>query len=68
MIGPTGQIRVLAATKPVDFKKGMDGLAALVKEQLRSDPFSGVIYVSRGTWLDLLRRAPGYFGRWPRAN
>ena len=39
MIGPTGQVRVLVASKPVDFRKGMDGLAALVKEQLRTDPF-----------------------------
>ena len=27
------------ATKPVDFRKGMDGLAALVQEQLKADPF-----------------------------
>ena len=43
MILPTGPVRVLIATKPVDFRKGMDGLAALVKEELRADPFSGVI-------------------------
>jgi transposase len=41
VIGPTGQVRVLVASKPVDFRKGMEGLAALVKEQLRTDPFSG---------------------------
>ena len=35
-----GPVRVLVATKPVDFRKGMDGLAALVKEQLKFDPFS----------------------------
>jgi transposase len=34
VIGPTGQVRVLVATKPVDFRKGMDGLAALVMVQL----------------------------------
>ena len=43
LISP-GPIRVLVATKPVDFRKGMDGLAALVKEQLKADPFSGVIF------------------------
>jgi hypothetical protein len=34
MIGLAGTVRVLVATKPVDFRKGMDGLAALVREQL----------------------------------
>lgn len=47
MILPSGPVRVLMATKPVDFRKGMDGLAALVKEELRTDPFSGVIYLFR---------------------
>jgi transposase len=30
MIGPTGAVRVMVATKPVDFRKGAEGLAALV--------------------------------------
>ncbi len=41
MLIPPGALRVLVATKPVDFRKGMDGLAALVKEQLKADPFLG---------------------------
>jgi len=32
---------VLVATKPVDFRKGIDGLAALAQEQLRPDPYTG---------------------------
>ena len=47
MIIPSGAVRVLVATRPVDFRKGMDGLAALVQESLGSDPYSGVIYVFR---------------------
>ena len=43
MIIPSGAVRVLVATRPVDFRKGMDGLAALVQESLGSDPYSGVI-------------------------
>jgi transposase len=35
------------ATRPVDFRKGADGLAALVQEQLRHDPFSGTIFIFR---------------------
>ncbi len=34
MIGPTGAVRVLVATKPVDFRKGAEGLAALVRETM----------------------------------
>lgn len=41
MIGPTGAVRVLVATKPVDFRKGAEGLAALVRETMKADPFSG---------------------------
>ena len=39
MIGPSGAVRVMLATRPVDFRKGMDGLAMLVREQLGADPF-----------------------------
>ena len=35
------------AIKPVDFRKGMDGLAKLVKDEMMADPFSGVVYVFR---------------------
>lgn len=34
MIGPTGAVRVMVATKPVDFRKGAEGLAALVRETM----------------------------------
>ena len=56
MIIPSGTVRVLVATRPVDFRKGMDGLCALVQEALRSDPYSGVIYVFRSKRAD---RVPG---------
>ncbi len=32
-IGPSGGVRVLMATKPVDFRKGANGLAALIKDE-----------------------------------
>ena len=41
MIGPTGAVRVMVATKPVDFRKGAEGLAALVRDAMMADPFSG---------------------------
>jgi transposase len=43
---PTG-MRVMVATKPVDFRRGADGLVALVRETLGQDPFSGTIFVFR---------------------
>ena len=38
MISPAGAVRVLPATRPVDFCRSMDGLAMLVREQLGADP------------------------------
>src|SRR5450755_3830662 len=55
MIGPTGAIRVMVATKPVDFRKGADGLAALVRETMIADPFSGAVYVFRAKRADRIK-------------
>lgn len=55
MIVPSGAVRVLVATQPIDFRKGMDGIAALVRERLSSDPFSGVIHVFRSKRADRLK-------------
>jgi len=37
----------MVATKPVDFRKGHDGLAALAQETLTFDPHSGLVIVFR---------------------
>ena len=55
MIGPTGTIRVMVATKPVDFRKGMEGLAALVREAMQADPFCGTVYVFRAKRADRVK-------------
>ena len=55
MIGPTGAVRVLVATKPVDFRKGAEGLAVLVRETMKADPFSGAIYVFRAKRADRVK-------------
>lgn len=47
MIVASGGVRVMVATRPVDFRKGMEGLAALVREVLGADPFSGAVFVYR---------------------
>ena len=55
MIGPTGAVRVMVATKPVDFRKGAEGLAALVRESMGADPFSGTVYVFRAQRADRIK-------------
>ena len=55
VIGPTGAVRVMVATKPVDFRKGAEGLAALVRETMTADPFSGAVYVFRAKRADRIK-------------
>lgn len=55
MIGPTGTVRVMMATRPVDFRKGIDGLAALVRDTMGADPFSGAVYVFRSKRADRVK-------------
>lgn len=47
MITVPAGARVLLATRPVDFRKGAHGLAALAQEVLAADPFSGAVIVYR---------------------
>jgi transposase len=55
VIGPTGAVRVMVATKAVDFRKGAEGLAALVREVMQADPFDGAIYVFRARRADRVK-------------
>ena len=55
MIFPSNRVRVLVATQPVDFRKGHDGLAALVQEALRRDPFCGDLFIFRSRRADRLK-------------
>jgi transposase len=55
VIGPTGAVRVMMATRPVDFRKGVDGLAALVRDTMGADPFSGTVYVFRAKRADRVK-------------
>jgi len=41
MIQITPQMRVVVAVEPVDFRKGIDGLARLCQEVLQHDPLRG---------------------------
>jgi len=55
VIGPTGSVRVMVAMRPVDFRKGAEGLAALVRETMKADPFSGTVYVFRARRADRVK-------------
>jgi transposase len=55
MIAVAAGVKVLVATKPVDFRKGADGLVALVREVLGHDPFSETIFIFRSKRADRLK-------------
>jgi transposase len=80
VIQVTPQMRVLVAVERVDFRRGIDGLAQLVRERLSADPFSGCVFVFRnkretaikvlvydgqGYWLCHKRLSVGRFRHWP---
>jgi transposase len=44
--------RIYIATRPIDFRKGMDGLAAAVQEVLKLDPFCGAAFIFRSKRAD----------------
>jgi transposase len=83
MIQVTPQMRILLAVAPVDFRRGMDGLARLCREVLQADPFSGAAFVFRnrrataikilvydgqGFWLAHKRLSRGKFVWWPEGD
>lgn len=83
MIQITPQMRILLAVEPVDFRKGIDGLAGLCRQALGSDPMTGALFVFRsrsrralkllvydgqGFWLCQKRLSQGRFGWWPQAS
>ena len=55
MIFPSNRVRIMVATKPIDFRKGHDSLAAMVKNELRKDPFTGTVFVFRAKKADRLK-------------
>lgn len=80
MIQLIPQLRILLACKPIDFRNGIDGLAALCRRELVEDPASGVLFVFRnrrgsalkmlvfdgiGYWMITRRLSQGRLRWWP---
>ncbi len=80
MLQLTPQSRIFLACEPADFRRGIDGLAALCRQRLREDPMAGAIFVFRnrrgtalkllsydgqGYWLCQKRLSQGRLNWWP---
>src|SRR3989337_2516122 len=80
MIQITPQMQIWLAVEAVDFRRGIDGLARVCREFLKTDPFSGALFVFRnkrataikllvydgqGFWLCQKRLSQGRFRWWP---
>jgi len=83
MIQITPQMRILLAVERVDFRKGIDGLAAFCRQTLQFDPLNGTLFVfcgrsrralkclvydGQGFWLCQKRLSQGRFSAWPKTN
>jgi transposase len=55
VIAVSAGTRVLVATKPVDFRRGADGLVALVRETLGHAPFYRASFVFRSKRSDRVK-------------
>jgi transposase len=73
-------MKIFAALETIDFRKGIDGLAAACRNVLQKDPFSGALFLFRnrnkkslkilvydgqGFWLCTKRLSKGKFYWWP---
>src|SRR5499426_1206482 len=81
MIQIVPQLRIWLAYRLVDFRKGIDGLIALCRQELASDPYDGSLFVFRnrrgtalrilcfdghGYWLCIRRFSRGTLRWWPK--
>ena len=56
MIVAGSGLKVVVATRAVDFRKGHDGgLAAVVEHELGLDPYSGIVFVFRPKRVDRIK-------------
>jgi transposase len=75
--------RIFICVQLIDFRNGIDGLAAVCRNKLDQDPFQGTIFVFRnrrktairllvydgqGFWLCTKRLSKGIFRWWPESS
>lgn len=80
MIQLTPHMRILVAVEPTDFRRGIDGLCRVCRQELQADPMTGTVFVfrnrrakavkilvydGRGFWLCQKRLSAGKFLFWP---
>ena len=80
MIQLTPHMRILVAVEPTDFRRGIDGLCRVCRQELSAEPMSGALFVFRnrrakavkilvydgqGFWLCQKRLSAGKFRFWP---
>jgi transposase len=83
MIQITPHMRIWVAVEPIDFRAGIDGLAAACRQRLQADPLSGALFVfcnrtrtaikvlvydGQGFWACHKRLSSGHFAFWPTAD
>jgi hypothetical protein len=83
MLQVVPQMRIFVACEPVDFRRGIDGLAAECRRGLGEDPFSGAVFLFRnksrtaikiltydggGFWLCHRRLSRGRLKWWPEGG
>jgi hypothetical protein len=83
MIQLTPQLNILLAYKPVDFRKGLDSLIGLCRDQLEAELYDGTLFVFRnrrgtalkvlcfdgvGWWLVIRRFSQGRLQWWPKVQ
>jgi transposase len=83
MLTITPKHKIFIAIQPIDFRRGIDGIAALCLKQWQLDPLSGhffifrnrrghaikiLTYDSQGWWLSQKRLSRGRFCHWPSSS
>ena len=78
MLSFSTRVRIFAATEPIDFRKGFDGLVQIVRDGFGEDPFAGdlfcffnrrrdrvkvLVWDRNGFWLHYKRLERGTFER-----
>ena len=83
MLQITPQMRILVCMQSIDFRKGIDGIAAVCRNHLKRDPHEGTLFLFRnqarctirilmydgqGFWLSTKRLSKGKFQWWPESS